>query len=179
MLEVPRSRDTDWLVPAILVGVAIVAVLVVVGVAASVSGSGEDETMAQELETWSRCLRTQGAPVPLVESLRDGGFRVTFDATVLDGAAEIATASAAFDACRGDAPDLVREFADRLDMFGGFASGRDLFGFLPGDDSFGFEHGPLYGDSGPFDGVEPGVRDLDELTLDELCGRVVDRLESG
>ncbi len=178
-MEVPRSRDPDWLVPAILVGVAIVAILLVVGVAASVSDSGEDETMAQELETWSRCLRSQGAPVPLVESLRDGGFRITFDAEVLEGAAEIVSVGDAFDACRDDAPDLVRGFVEGLGMFGGFASGDGLFGTPPGDGSFGFEHGHLERDDGPFGGVGPGARDLDESMLDELCGRVVERVESG
>ncbi len=169
MPDVPRSRDADWVVPAILAGVAIVVVVVVAGVVAFASGSGGDKTVAQELETWSRCLHSEGAPVPLVESLRDGGIRITFDATVLEGTADFAAVPSALDVCRDTVPDPLRELVDRLDTFGGFPPEGNFFDF--GDRLF--EGGP-----GHFDGVEPVVPDLEEVTLDELCARVVARVES-
>ncbi len=161
-----------------MAGVAVI-LIVVMGVVAYASNSAEEDTVARELETWSRCLRSEGAPVPLVESLRDGGFRITFDATVLEGVPDIASVGAAFDACRDDAPDAITEFVDLLDMFGGFPPGGDVFGLPPGDDFFGFEHGLSGGGGDHFGRVAPGVSDLDELMLDDLCGRVVERLENG
>ncbi|VAW07594.1 hypothetical protein MNBD_ACTINO01-794 [hydrothermal vent metagenome] len=177
-METPRARDTDWVVPAIVAGVAVI-LIVVMGVVAYALSSAEEDTVARELETWSRCLRSEGAPVPLVESLRDGGFRITFDATVLEGVPDIASVGTAFDACGDDAPDAIAEFVDLLDMFGGFPLGGDVFGLPPGDDFFGFEHGLSDGGGDHFGRVAPGVSDLDELMLDELCGRVVERLENG
>jgi hypothetical protein len=171
----PRDDLSDWVVPAVLAGLALVVAVVVAVVVAFASGSEEDETVAQELETWSRCLRSQGAPVPLVEALRDGGFRITVDADVLDRDVDLAAMGAAFEACRQEAPERIRDLVDRMDMFGAFpfAGGFPGMGDVPFD--AGAEH--FGGDGGFFDRGEPIVPNVDEDTLEELCDRALDRLE--
>jgi len=159
-----------------MVGLALVAGVVVAVAVAFAAGSGEDETVAQELETWSRCLRSEGAPVPLVESLRDGGFRITVDADVLSGNSDFDVMGAALDACRDKAPERIRELVDRIDMFGAlpFAGGFPGMGGGPFDG--GARH---FGEDGGFFGRdEPIVPNVDDLTLEDLCDRVLDRLES-
>ncbi len=127
----------DWLVPAILVGVVVV-LAVVVGVVVGVrSNAGDDESVAGQLEQWSSCLRSQGANVPLVESLRDGGFRVTVDGSFVESGIDADALRPALEVCEEDAPEALRRFMDLVDgfaefPFGGF--GADAFEF---DDALG------------------------------------------
>jgi hypothetical protein len=176
LAETPRVHDGDWVVPAIMAGLALVVVVVVAVVVAFATGSGEDETVAKELETWSRCLRSEGAPVPLVEALRDGGFRITVDADVLNGDVGFDAMVEAFDTCRDEAPEGVRELVDRFDMFGAFPFAGGFPGL--GGGPFDGGRGHFGGDGGFFGQDEPIVPNIDDLMLEELCGRVLDRLES-
>ncbi len=176
-MDEPQSQSRDWVVPAILAGVALFVVSVVAIAIVYASSSDQDETAVQELETWSRCLRSEGAPVPLVESLRDGGFRVTFDAAVLDGDVDFDSLPAALDACRDEAPERFREMIDRFGMFGDMAGPGGLFGF--GSDFMDGGPGHFGGDGGFFDGTVPVIPNFDEMGSGALCERVLDRIESG
>ena len=163
--------------PAILAGVALLVVAVVAAAVVYASSTDKDETAVQELETWSRCLRSEGAPVPLVESLRDGGFRITFDAAVLDGDVDFESLPAALDACRDKAPERLREMIDRFGMFGGMAGPGGLFGFGRGFMDGGAGH---FGDNGGFfDGNAPVIPNFDETGPGALCDSVLDGIENG
>ncbi|NHZ70777.1 MAG: hypothetical protein GWP18_03965 [Proteobacteria bacterium] len=112
------SQDLDdWVIPAILVGVVAV---IAIGVAAFVGIRGvsnDDTSVAGQLETWSRCLRSEGAPVPLVESLNDGGFRITVDASVLESGVEVDMWQNALTACVEESPEKIQDIIEKLSAF--------------------------------------------------------------
>lgn len=102
------SGRPDWLIPAILVGF-IVLVALFVGVVLGARGAGsDDDAVAVQLERWSSCLRSEGANVPLVESLRDGGFRITVDGSLVEEGIDTEALGPALEACEEDAPDYLR-----------------------------------------------------------------------
>ena len=74
-----------------------------------------DPSPAAQLEDWTRCLRDEGAPVPLVEAVSGGGFRITVDGDVLERDLDSTETLEAFDACIDEAPEKVREVANRID----------------------------------------------------------------
>lgn len=129
---IEEPKTDDWLVPAVLVGVVVILGLVIAIVAGVRAGSGDDESVAGQLEQWSSCLRGQGANVPLVEALRDGGFRVTVDGSLVEDGIDTDALGPALEACEEDAPEAVRKFADLMDGFSEFpfvGAGSDLFHF--------------------------------------------------
>ncbi len=153
----------DWLVPAILVAIVVVLALVI-GIIAGVRAGDGDDSVAGQLERWSSCLRSQGANVPLVESLRDGGFRVTVDGSLVEDGIDMESLRPALDHCEDDAPEGVRKFMTLLDglsafPFGGF--GTDVFDF---DEA----RGAPFGRSD----AAPGRSDLDRRDLAEICERI-------
>lgn len=155
--------DQDWLVPAILVAVVLVAV-VIIGIVIGVrAGSRSDDSIAGQLERWSSCLRSEGANVPLVESLRDGGFRITVDGSLLDEGLDYDAIAPALDACESEAPDGIRQIVSLLNTlprlpFGEFGSG-----------AFGFDDAPEF----PFDTFQEAPRHggRDRRDIADWCER--------
>lgn len=138
MAEGTASNNQDWHIPAILVAVIVMLGLigaVIVGVRALGS---DDDSVAAQLERWSSCLRSEGANVPLVESLRDGGFRVTVDGSLVHGGLDKDSLGPALDECEDQAPETVRNL---MNIINGFTS-LPIDGFGPGmfefDGSSGF-----------------------------------------
>lgn len=125
-----EPKNEDWLLPAALVGVVVVLGLIIAIVAGVRAGADDDESVAGQLEQWSSCLRGQGANVPLVEALRDGGFRVTVDGSLVEDGIDTDALGPALDACKDDAPEAVRKFTDMVDGFSEFpyvGTGSDVF----------------------------------------------------
>lgn len=113
------SDSRDWLVPAILVGIAAVLILIV-GVVVGVRAGGDDDSVAGQLERWSSCLRSEGANVPLVESLRGGGFRVTVDGSLVEEGIDSEALRPAMESCAEEAPEGVQKVMTLIDGFSNF-----------------------------------------------------------
>lgn len=160
------SQRQDWVIPAVLVAIAVV-VGVVVTLFAVRASSGDDESVASQLETWSRCLRSEGAPLPLVESLSGGGFRITVDGTILEGDLDLSTVSDAMEACRDDVPERMRAFVDFFGLFDSLPFGGADFGDM--NDLMGPRH------EGLDDGVSPPPQ-LGQDFFNELCDRLDEHL---
>jgi hypothetical protein len=165
----------DWVIPAIVVAVA-VFLLVAAGVLYALTrSSAEPETLAAEFEVYTACLRANGADVPLVEVRGDEGFAIIFDDEFLDGGFDPALLGPAIDACNDVVPEDVA-------FLTGLAGGFDV-GFLDGifgGDMFGeefFGHGPEHGrgifghEGSPREGFDlDRVPDLERGFLpEELC----------
>ncbi len=128
MPEESKSEDQDWLVPAILVAV-IVTLGLAIGIGTGVrSADRQDVTIAGQLERWSSCLRSEGANVPLVESLRDGGFRVTVDGSLLEDGLDRDALRPALEACEDEAPERIRRIVELLNAIPKFPIGDGGFG---------------------------------------------------
>jgi len=110
--ETPEKQD--WVIPAVLVRVIVAIGLIVVLVLAVRAASSEDESFAGQLEKWSVCLRSEGANVPLVEPLRNGGFRITVDGSLVEAGLDLEVMSSALDKCRDDAPESVQRIVTLL-----------------------------------------------------------------
>lgn len=165
MTRTAPSRHDDWVVPAILVAVVVV-IAAVVGVVFGVRAASSGEaTLAEQFETWSRCLRSEGVPVPLVEALRGDGFRITFDGSILDGEIDTDAVRDALAACRDDAPERIREVVDKVRQFGGLSLGSGLLGLGRGL----FEIGRGWSSDDDSSLLQPERRHLDEMCeqLDE------------
>lgn len=109
------SENPDWLVPAVLVATLVIVALFS-GIFASVRGAGlEDDTLAGEFERWSTCLRSEGANVPLVEAVNDGGFRVTIDGSFFEEGLDHDALGPAMDACEEEVPEKIRSVLTVLD----------------------------------------------------------------
>ncbi|TDI53524.1 MAG: hypothetical protein E2O95_02765 [Acidobacteria bacterium] len=109
------STERDWVVPAVLVGVvAALAIVVAVGFAYTAQRAADDSVVGQ-LERWTSCLRSEGVNVPLVESLRDGGIRITIDGSLLEEGFDFESVRPALEACESDAPDAVKRVTSFLD----------------------------------------------------------------
>ncbi|GMQ92752.1 MAG: hypothetical protein BMS9Abin12_0229 [Acidimicrobiia bacterium] len=163
MPENSTIDDQDWLVPAILAAVVLV-VVVIVGIVIGVrAGSRGDDSIAGQLERWSSCLRSEGANVPLVESLRDGGFRITVDGSLLDEGLDYDAVAPALDACENEAPDGIRQIVSLLDTlprlpFDEFGTGAFRF-----DDAQDFLFDPFQ--------EEPRHGGRERRDIAELCER--------
>jgi len=109
-----EPRRPDWVIPAIVLAIAASILLVVVLSIAIASSDAQPATPAQQLEAWTRCLRDEGADIPLVEALDDGGIRVTFGGALLSGDVDPGEWISAFAACGDDAPDGLDHLLDRF-----------------------------------------------------------------
>lgn len=130
----------DWVIPAIVVGVAVFLLVVAGAVYALTRSSEEPETLAEEFEAYTACLRANGADVPLVEVQGDEGFVIIFDDEFLDGGFDPASLGPAIDACSDVVPQdlaFLMGLADGFDV--GFLDGL-IGGGMFGEESFG--HGP-------------------------------------
>jgi len=174
------ESDRDWVLPLFGVLVALL-VFVVIGllVAAARSDTAED-SFAGQVEVYTNCLRDNGANVPQVEALGDGGFRITVEGPVLQQRGDLESLREAHDVCEALTPDLELLLAQLgpelllgLSEFDGFEER-----FTPPDDEFFHGRSPhhrfpgdrFHGDR--FRGFGPGGFDLD---LEEAC----ELLESG
>jgi hypothetical protein len=111
------QEHEDWVIPAILV-LVIVFVLVVIGIFIAVRANSSDDTSPLgQTEAWSRCLRSEGVNVPLIEATGDGGFRITVDGSLIDDGLDRADLPAALSACADEAPERIREFMRWTDRF--------------------------------------------------------------
>jgi len=110
------SISNDWLVPAILVAVA-VALALIIAIVAGVRGGGDDDSVAGQLERWSSCLRSEGANVPLVETLRGGGFRVSVDGSLVEDGLDMEALRPALESCEDEAPEGVQKVMTLIDGF--------------------------------------------------------------
>lgn len=107
--------NQDWFVPAVLVAV-VIALAVIIGIVTGVRSQGRnDNSVARQLERWSSCLRSEGANVPLFESARDGGFRVTVDGSLLSEGLDPDSIGPALDACLDDVPEGIAKIMSALD----------------------------------------------------------------
>lgn len=177
----------DWLIPAIMVGVAVL-VLVAIGIIVAVTrSSSEPETLPEQLAAYTACLRSHDANVPLVETRGDGGVAIVLDARFVEGDFDLAVLGDAVVACDEEAPEQLGFLSSLaggldLDVLGGFDLGAleefDLgalkglgFGGLDdldfgsiedgGEDGFGFGHGKGFS----FD---------ERLTPGEICDALAD-----
>ncbi len=112
-----EAEQEDWVIPAILV-LVIAFVLVVIGIFIAVrANSSDDTTPLGQAEAWTRCLRSEGVNVPLIESTDDGGFRITVDGSLIDDGLEFQALPDALSACVDEAPERIREFTERFERF--------------------------------------------------------------
>ncbi len=110
-------KQEDWVIPTILV-LVIVFVAAIIGIVVGVrAASSDDSSPTGQAERWSKCLRSEGANVPLVEATGDGGFRITVDGSLLEGDVDRDVWANAFAACTDEAPDRIRDFMDRFGRF--------------------------------------------------------------
>jgi hypothetical protein len=161
----PEPNQPDWLIPAVLATVAVLFAAGLVAFFAVRSTSDQDDRLAGQLERWTTCLRSEGAPVPLVEPVGDEGFSVTVDEQVLDIPFDYDSFTVAFDLCLDDAPEGVQTVAAAIDGISRLPFGVSDLGWL----------GPLlfeFGDFGMFDDSEMIVPPFDDLPLDELCDQL-------
>ncbi len=163
------SKRHDWVTPAVLV-----AIVVVVGVAVALlavrANSRDTDSAAGQFESWSRCLRSEGVPVPLVESLGNGSFRITVDGSLLGGGADLLSAGDAMAACRRDVPERVAGLVDIFQMLDGLPFGDGAFGDMNDLMDPGFV--------GP-DGIGPLPPQVGPDVLKELCDRLDEHLNMG
>lgn len=118
------SESPDWLVPAILVGI-VVALAVIIGVVVGVrAGGGDDDSVAGQLEQWSSCLRSEGANVPLVETVRGGGFRITVDGSLVEEGIDMQALQPALAECHDEAPEGVQKVLTMIDGFSNLPFGQ-------------------------------------------------------
>ena len=181
----------DWLIPAILVGIAVLLLLAVaIGVVVAREAS-EPETLPEQLEAYTECLRSNGATVPLVEARGDGGVAIVFEGSLFEEGFELSSIFDAAEACESDMPSdfgIPTELLGGLDL--GILDGFDLgaIGDLSGSGLFGGEFFEkdlegLFPKDAPPDGIPRGPRGPHApdglrfgqgfeggLPLEELCG---------
>ncbi len=158
------SESQDWHVPAMLVAIIVMLGLVAAIVFAVRATGGEDDSVAAQIERWSSCLRSEGANVPLVEALRDGGFRVTVDGSLVEDGIDRGALGTAMEKCEDQAPDAVRRVMSLLDGLSDFPLGN----FDPGSFRLDEARGLPFSS---FD-VTPGRRDQMRRDLSEICERI-------
>jgi hypothetical protein len=117
MTDRASPENQDWYVPGILVG-AVIVLAVIIGIVVGVRGQGHnDESVTAQFARWSSCLRSEGANVPLVEPLRDGGFRVTVDGSLLSDGLEPDSIGPALEACSDDVPEgITKVMSSMVDL---------------------------------------------------------------
>jgi hypothetical protein len=177
----------DWVIPAILVGIAALVILAVTIGVVLARGDSEPETLPEQLEAYTECLRSNGATVPLVEARRDGGVAIVFEGSLLEEGFELSSILDAAGSCEDEMPSAFRipgELLGGFDLgalgglsgsglFGGDFFGEDLEGMFPGDAfSDGFGRGP-HRPGGP-DGLRFGPGFEEGLPLEDLCEALED-----
>lgn len=91
----------DWLLPVVLIVVALLVGLAGWGIYEVTRGSeAEDPSLAGQLELYTSCLNDHGANVPLVETRSDGGFVVIVPGSLLEHDVDLEQWAAARDECR-------------------------------------------------------------------------------
>ncbi|MGI9585716.1 MAG: hypothetical protein ACR2N7_09025 [Acidimicrobiia bacterium] len=111
------AKNEDWVIPAILV-LVIAFAFIVIGIVIAVNATSSDEsTPLAQTEEWSRCLRSEGLNVPLIEATSDGGFRITVDGSLIDDGLNREAIPEALSACADEAPDRIREFMRWTERF--------------------------------------------------------------
>ena len=153
----------DWLLPAALIVATLGLIAISVGAFFALSASsGDDESLAEEMETWTRCLRSEGVPVPLVEPIRGDGFRLTFDNAVVNADVDFADVKAGFEVCLDSAPDGVKTLFD-------IAEGLSSLQFS--EAGLGGLGGLLFGIAGHdgFEDRDGAASPFGEPGFDELC----------
>ena len=108
-----EHENQDWLLPAALIVAALGLIAISVGAFLALKAeSADDGSLSGQMETWTRCLRSEGVPVPLVESLDGDGFRLTFDDVVINADVGFEQIKIGFELCRESAPDGIKKLAD-------------------------------------------------------------------
>ncbi len=164
MTDGTSPENRDWFVPAILVAIVLV-LAVIIGVVVGIRATGrDDDSVAAQLERWSSCLRSEGANVPLVESLRGGGFRVTVDGSLIDEGLDRESLGPALDSCKGEAPDGIRQIMSVLDTFPRLPFDELDFGAFGSNEAHGL----------PFGTLDDAPRDFggDRRSIAEVCERI-------
>lgn len=170
----------DWLVPALLIVVGLIAGLAGWGIYELTNRSDfEDASLARQLELYTACLNDHGANVPLVETHSDGGFAVIVPGSLLEHDIDLEQWSAAREECLPLEPDPI----GLLFSGGGLGDLSFLFGPGPFDkDNDGFRPGDRFGPGDKIDPPRSGIRefcervehgdisgDIDPRELRELC----------
>ena len=151
------SSTPDWLLPLVLIVVALLTGLAGWGIyeATAGGGDGDDASVARQLELYTACLNDHGANVPLVETRSDGGFAIIVPGSLLDHEIDLEQWRAASEECQPLEPNPLELLSglEDLDMSNlAFLFGR------------GF-------DDGEFDRRGGGL-DLGPRQLRELCRRL-------
>jgi hypothetical protein len=101
-----ESGSPDWLLPGVLIVVALLIGLAGWGIYEVTQGSAaEDPSLARRLERYTACLSDHGANVPLVEARSDGGFAVIVPGSLLEHDVDLERWAVARDECRGLQPN--------------------------------------------------------------------------
>ena len=108
------GTKNDWALPAMLAAI-VGFVIFVVAVSAAFAASDDASSTGGDAEAWTRCMRSEGVQVPLVEELDNGSIRVTFYPDHQGHAQDRALYTEAFDACLGSAPEGVRDLVRFLE----------------------------------------------------------------
>lgn len=134
-----EHETQDWLLPAALIVAALGLLAISVGVFLALrTESADDGSLSGQMETWTRCLRSEGVPVPLVESLDGDGFRLTFDDVVINADVDFEQIKIGFELCRDSAPDGIKTLVDIAEGLSALQFGdADLGGM--GDLLFGID----------------------------------------
>jgi hypothetical protein len=183
MVDTTPEENQDWIVPGVLVAVIAVLALIIILVLATQALDEENDTIAGQLATWSSCLRGEGADVPLVETVRGGGFRITVDGSLLVEGIDEATLQPALKACEDQAPEGIQQIMAVIDGYSGFPDAPfdmfEDFEFLHEfENSEEFERFRSFGFFEEFGspGGPPFDRDIDRMELTEIC-ELIDRGE--
>lgn len=127
-----KSGTPDWLLPLVLIVIALLTGLAGWGIyEVTQSGDADDASLARQLELYTACLNDHGANVPLVETRSDGGFAIIVPGSLLDHAFDPEQLQTALQECQPLQPNPL-EFLSGLE-------GVDLSGleFLSGNDDRG------------------------------------------
>ena len=110
--ENQSTGTPDWLLPTVLIVVALLAGLAGWGIFEATRGSdAEDASVARQLELYTACLSDHGANVPLVETRSDGGFAIIVPGSLLEGEIDLEQWKAASEECQELEPDPLQLLA--------------------------------------------------------------------
>ena len=125
------SSAPDWLLPLVLIVVALLVGLAGWGIYEATAGGsdGDDASIARQLELYTVCLNDHGANVPLVETRSDGGFAVIVPGSLLDHEIDLEQWREASEQCQTLEPNPLELLSglEELDLSSlGFLFGRGL-----------------------------------------------------
>ena len=150
---IQSSGTPDWLVPLVLIVIALLTGLAGWGIYEATHDDAEDASLARQLEVYTACLNDNGANVPLVETRSDGGFAIIVPGSLLDHEFDTEQLRSALEVCRPLQPD---PFALLSGLEGVDVSG---LGFLLESE---LGRGDLSGQGGRFDVTPRELRQLCE-----------------